>query len=65
MEYPYLYDMDKEELLNYLKDNLDFRDDTYPYLNHDEVLNMDEEQLRKLIVELEEENTCCTIIREG
>jgi len=57
--------MDKEELLNYLKDNLDFRDDTYPYLNHDEVLNMDEEQLRKLIVELEEENTCCTIIREG
>ena len=57
--------MNKDELLNYLKDNLDFSDDTYPYLNHNEVLNMDEEQLRKLIVELEEENTCCTIIREG
>lgn len=54
--------MDKEELLNYLKDNLEFRDDTYPYLDHNEVLNMDEEKLRELIVEIIEDQQCCTVI---
>lgn len=56
--------MNKEELLKYLKNDLDFRDDTYPYIDHEEVLNMDEEQLRQLIYKIEDELTCCTTIWE-
>ena len=54
--------MDKEELLKYLKENLEFNDNTYPYLDHNEVLNMDEEKLRELIAEIIEEQQCCTIV---
>lgn len=54
--------MNKNELLNYLKNDLDFNDNTYPYLDHNEVFNMDEERLRELIVEIIEEQQCCTTI---
>ena len=46
LEYAPFYEMNKNELLDYLKNDLDFNDSTYPYLNHKEVLNMNEEDLR-------------------
>lgn len=62
LEYPFLYEMDKEELLNYLENDLEFNDNTYPYLDHNEVLNMDEEKLRELIAGIIEEQQCSTVI---
>ena len=64
LEYAYLYDMTKDELLEYLKIDLDFNDDTYPYLNHKEVLNMSEANLRQLIIEIIDENEHSMIISE-
>lgn len=60
LEYSHFYDMDREQLLNYLKNELDFNDNTYPYLNHNEVLNMNEEELRTLVIEIVDENQCST-----
>lgn len=34
LEYALFYEMNKNELLNYLKNDLDFNNNTYPYLNH-------------------------------
>ena len=64
LEYSRFYDMDRDQLLNYLKNELDFNDNTYPYLNHNEVLNMDEEKLRTLIIEIVDENQCSTDLGE-
>lgn len=64
LEYSYFYDMDREQLLNYLKNELDFNDNTYPYLNHNEVLNMNEEELRTLVIEIVDENQCSTDLGE-
>ena len=46
LEYALFYEMNKNELLNYLKNDLDFNNYTYPYLNHEEILNMNEKDLR-------------------
>ena len=64
LEYSHFYDMDRDQLLNYLKNELDFNDNTYPYLNHNEVLNMDEEKLRTLVIEIVDENQCSTDLGE-
>lgn len=64
LEYSRFYDMDRDQLLNYLKNELDFNDNTYPYLNHNEVLNMDEEKLRTLVIEIVDENQCSTDLGE-
>ena len=64
LEYSHFYDMDRDQLLNYLKNELDFNDTTYPYLNHNEVLNMDEEKLRTLVIEIVDENQCSTDLGE-
>ena len=32
LEYALFYEMNKNELLNYLKNDLDFNNNTYPYL---------------------------------
>jgi len=64
LEYSRFYDMDRDQLLSYLKNELDFNDNTYPYLNHNEVLNMDEEKLRTLIIEIVDENQCSTDLGE-
>lgn len=64
LEYSHFYDMDREQLLNYLKNELDFNDNTYPYLNHNEVLNMNEEELRTLVIEIVDENQCSTDLGE-
>ena len=45
LEYAPFYEMNKNELLDYLKNDLDFNANTYPYLNHEEVLNMSEDDL--------------------
>ena len=57
--------MNKNELLDYLKNDLDFNDSTYPYLNHKEVLNMNEEDLRELIIEIVDENDHSMVISEN
>jgi len=62
MNFAPFYEMDKDELLDYLKNELDFNDSTYPYLDHNEVLNMDEEKLRELVIEIVDENESSTII---
>lgn len=64
LEYSHFYDMDREQLLNYLKNELNFNDNTYPYLNHYEVLNMNEEELRKLVIEIIDENQYSTDLGE-
>lgn len=64
LEYSHFYDMDRDQLLNYLKNELEFNDNTYPYLNHNEVLNMDEEKLRTLVIEIVDENQCSTDLGE-
>lgn len=48
--------MNKNELLNYLKNELEFNDNTYSYLDHKEVLKMNEDELRKLVIEIVDEN---------
>ena len=63
LEYSRFYDMDRDQLLNYLKNELDFNDNTYPYLNHNEVLNMDEEKLRTLIIEIVDEKNFDEILK--
>lgn len=65
LEYAPFYEMNKNELLDYLKNDLDFNDSTYPYLNHKEVLNMNEEDLRELIIEIVDENDHSMIISEN
>lgn len=55
--------MNKNELLNYLKNELKFNDNTYPYLDHKEVLKMNEDELRKLVIEIVDENESCTVIK--
>jgi len=64
LEFAYIYGKDRSELLHYLKNDLDFNDNTYPYLNHEEVLNMSDDDLRELIIELVLENQCCTELRD-
>lgn len=64
MRYPYLYDMNRKELLDYLKTNLDFKKGTYPYINHDMVLNMNKEELREFIANIEDNEVCCTVVKE-
>lgn len=64
LEYSSFYDMNKDELLDYLKNDLDFNDDTYPYLNHNEVLNMSEDDLRELIIEIVDDNDHSLVISE-
>ncbi len=65
LEYDPFYEMNKNELLDYLKNDLDFNDSTYPYLNHKEVLNMNEEDLRELIIEIVDENDHSMVISEN
>lgn len=61
--YNWLYSMNYDDLLNYLKNDLDFNDNTYPYINHDEVLTKyTADDLRKFIIEIIEDNGNCTII---
>lgn len=64
LEFAYIYEKDRNELLHYLKNDLDFNDNTYPYLNHEEVLDMSDDDLRELIIELVIENQCCTELRD-
>ena len=64
LEYSHFYDMDRDQLLDYLKNELNFNDNTYPYLNHNEVLNMNEEELRTLVIEIVDENQCSTDLGE-
>ena len=52
-------------LLDYLKNDLDFNANTYPYLNHEEVLNMSEDDLRELIIEIVDENDHSIVINEN
>ncbi len=65
LEYALFYEMNKNELLNYLKNDLDFNNNTYPYLNHEEILNMSEEDLRKLIIGIVDENDHCMEINKA
>lgn len=65
LEYAPFYEMNKDELLDYLKNDLDFNDNTYPYLNHKVVLNMNEEDLRELIIEIVDENDHSIVINEN
>lgn len=64
LEYALLYEMNKNELLDYLKNDLDFNNNTYPYLNHEEILNMNEENLRELIMGIVDENDHCMEINK-
>lgn len=62
-EYNWLYSMTYFELLDYLKKGLDFNDNTYPYINHNEVLTQyTADDLRKFIIEIIEDNENCAII---
>lgn len=65
LEYAPFYEMNKNELLDYLKNDLDFNDNTYPYLNREEVLNMSEDDLRELIIEIVDENEHSIVINEN
>lgn len=65
LEYALFYEMNKNELLNYLKNDLDFNNNTYPYLNHEEILNMNEEDLRKLIIGIVDKNDHCMEINKA
>ena len=65
LEYAPFYEMNKNELLDYLKNDLDFNDNTYPYLNHEEVLNMSEDDLRELIIEIVDEIDHSIVINEN
>ena len=65
LEYAPFYEMNKNELLDYLKNDLDFNDNPYPYLNHEEVLNMSEDDLRELIIEIVDENEHSIVINEN
>ena len=56
------YEMNRDELWDYLVNKLDYNDDTYPYLNHDEISKMDEEKLRGLIIEIVDDNQSSTEI---
>ena len=58
LEYAPFYEMNKNELLDYLKNDLDFNDST-------EVLNMNEEDLRELIIEIVDENDHSMVISEN
>lgn len=62
MHFAPFYEMSKEELSDYLKNELEFNDNTYPHLDHKEVLNYDEEKLRELVIEIVDHNESCTII---
>lgn len=64
LEYFLLYEMNKNELLDYLKNDLDFNNNTYPYLNHEEILNMNEEDLRELIIGIVDKNDHCMEINK-
>lgn len=64
LEYTLLYEMNKNELLDYLKNDLDFNNYTYPYLNHEEILNMNEKDLRELIIGIVDENDHCMEINK-
>ena len=65
LEYFLLYEMNKNELLDYLKNDLDFNNNTYHYLNHEEILNMNEEDLRELIIGIVDENDHCMEINKA
>jgi len=65
LEYALLYEMNKNELLDYLKNDLDFNNNTYPYLNHEDILNMNEEDLRELIIGIVDENDHCMEINKA
>lgn len=65
LEYFLLYEMNKNELLDYLKNDLDFNNNTYPYLNHEEILNMNEGDLRELIIGIVDENDHCMEINKA
>lgn len=54
------YEMNKDELWDYLVNTLDYNDNTYPYLNHSEVSKMNEEELRKLVIEIVDDNESST-----
>lgn len=54
------YEMNKDELWDYLVNTLDFNDNTYPYLSHSEVSKMSEEKLRKLVIEIVDDNESST-----
>ena len=64
LEYALLYEMNKNELLDYLKNDLDFNNYTYPYLNHEEILNMNEKDLRELIIGIVDGNDHCMEINK-